>query len=747
MENKKEKCNLYYYFKNTKLLINENIHKFLFSLIRKIFLVKEEKSQNDDSSSILKTLIDKINTKMIIKKENFLSDEYNINNLKNILKFVKNQNKLYAGEILENILIIVFSYAFKAKKEHTFGKYLYNNLGKIKSPENSDFKQWFKIDKFKPEELKDIESLLKNDFILKNKILGKLNQRQTTTVFSNFLYDIYEEKYCNEEKYNLNKKFKSYIYSSSIQDLNNENMKNNKLKGLHWKNKKFPIGVIRTLFISVYIYYQNKHSPLMKYRSETKDEKNDLVLSAIPFSYDLTGAVIEKENSGIILAPARIEQRINDIILSQNILKENGFMELSKVLIFNKSAKSIDFHISAIKTKHINFLNIGMGLFDNYILEELNISYNYLKEDCEEFLARILSHLKGLKTINLTANDLKRGISSFLIVLKKLYRQKKISLENLILNKCILDDMSFYELGELLKSKYCKLKALYLNMNNIPSNVNFVKKLKKNKSLTKIYFNKDNVGDNDSDNIMRFMSYSNIECLYLYKNKFNDFNDCIRMVYRTNLITAKEEEKEGVKKQKNMRSDSSLYNLDLSNNDYLNKNKDKINLLDKCFEETTLYCLDLSHILYGFDPNKISKNFTIENYKKNEYETAVENLKEKLDRIQNDYKTTIAEIHSNEIDKEKINNLGSNINNFNKIESEIIKEIKNENAKYPIYLREIARKLIIKNKNIFDKDNSLEIKDFKKIEKELVEYMISKRADENLKSLLRKKGEKKLIII
>ena len=173
------------------------------------------------------------------------------------------------------------------------------------------------------------------------------------------------------------------------------------------------------------------------------------------------------------------------------------------------------------------------------------------------------------------------------------------------MNKCSLDDISFYELGELLKSKYCKLKNLFLNMNNIPSNVNFIKKLKKNKGLTEIYFNKSNIGNEDSDNIMRVISNANIECLYLYKNRLTNFDDCLRMIYRTKLVLSKEEEEKKEKDKEIIRNDSCLYNLDLSNNDYSSKNIEQIELLKKVIEETTLYSLDLSHILYGPDPNKV----------------------------------------------------------------------------------------------------------------------------------------------
>jgi hypothetical protein len=387
-----------------------------------------------------------------------------------------------------------------------------------------------------------------------------------------------------------------------------------------------------------------------------------------------------------------------------------------------------------------------MGLFDNFTVEEVNISLNYIKEDCREYLATILSHLKGLKTINLSGNDLKGGVSSFIIMLNNLYRKKQICLENLVLSKCILDDISFYELGELLKSPYCKLKNLYLNINNIPSNVNFLKKLKKNKSLTEIYFNKSNIGNNDTDDIMRIMSNTNLEYLYLYKNRLNDFDDCLRMLYRTKLVLTKDEEE---KKEKKI-MDSCLYNIDLSNNDYLSKSIEQIELLRKIIEKTTLYSLDLSHILFGVDPNRILKQYEKDPNSLNDYQKKVFDLKKKLDDEQTLYTKIIGDINSNKADKEKyeeklkINNL---FEHSKPIDDEINDIVKDSNSKYPIFLKEKAKRIIKNNTAFFEKDENFQKLEFKKKEQKIVEYMSYKRSENDLKNLMEKKREKKLIII
>ena len=701
------------YLENTKILINKKIHIFLYSLIKEIFL----STSSNKNKNKLEKIIDIINKK-ILKEKNYLSLKYTKENLKNILLFIKTQNSLFAGEIFENLLIIVFSQAFETRKENTFGKYLYNNMHKIRNPSNMDFSEWFKKDNFKPDELRNIKKLLENDIYFDDQFTFK-NSIQNNTVIYDILLEINKEKYINESRFTY-----PVFYDLNV------------------RTKRTSISITRAFFISIYIYYQNKNSPLMNYREEVKDNSNKVILSGIPFKYDLTGAVIESDMTGIIFAPARIDPRINEIIMSQNLLKGEGLLELSKTLIFNKNIKIVDFHTSAVKSEDINYLNNGFGLFDNHSLEELNLSCNYLREDSEHFLSKLISHFKGLKSLNLSSNDLKNGVSSLFIALNKLYKEGKTKLESLNLNKCLLDDIAIYELGELLKSKYCKLQTLFLNINYMPSDVDIIKKLKKNKSLTEIYFNKSNLGNSDSENIMRFISYTNIENIYLFKNNFSDFNKCLRMLYRTKLITTKEEE--DIRKNKSLHEDSSFYNLDLSNNEFLNKNKAKVKLLDKIIEQSNLYCIDLSHILYGNNLRRKNNN----PYNKNEYDNSIDTLVNRLNKEQKEYEATLVKIHCNKVDIEKFQNYNFNTKPFSEdIEKEVSEIIKDKNSEFHIFLKESAKKIIIKNKNYFDPNNTLKDKEYKNLEQKLENYMIWKKSKIKLKELTKLKKEKKLVLI
>ena len=238
---------------------------------------------------------------------------------------------------------------------------------------------------------------------------------------------------------------------------------------------------------------------------------------------------------------------------------------------------------------------------------------------------------------------------------------------------------------------------------------------------------------------MRFISCTNIENIYLFKNHFSDFNQCLRMLYRSKLITTKEEE--NIRKDKSLHKDSSFYNLDLSYNEFLNKNKEKVKLLDKGIEQSNLYCIDLSHILYG--NNFRRKNNSLDN--KNGYDISIDNLANRLNKEQKEYEAALVRIHCNNVDIEKFKNFSLNNEPFSDvIEKDISEIIKDKNSEFHIFLKESAKKIIHKNKNFIDPNNTLNDKEYRELEKKLENYMIWKKAVINLKELTKLKKEKKL---
>ena len=738
---------------NFKTKIDSNIYIFLFKLFKDIFL-KTTKKITDNNTSLNKYL-DIINQKIIINEDKYLSKDYTIRNMNNIFDFVMSQNRIFAAEIIEGILICIFSLGFVIDKDESINKYIYKNLSKIRKGDNFFFIKWFKAEKFK----------IELDYIeMENFVDDYYNKLKEKSPFFNLLYKINKEKY---KQINIKTKFYSQntdilkIINNAFNSLNDEtenlidkdNIENSitKLSSAYlsnnFKNGNSSFGLFKAFFTSVFIYHQTKNSPLMNFiespenkedknkenaNNEIYDNKNELI--NVPYVCDFDGAHIEGKFANIIVSPIRMEPRISNLVFSRNNLREPGLYEISKALLFNKCIKSIDFRISIIRSYYLHYIILGLRLFDNFTVEKLNLSSNYLKENSGDFLAEIISHFKGLKSLNLSGNELKGGLSSFFIALKKLYRKRKTKIEVLYLNRCTLDDSSFYELGELIKCKYCKLKKLYLNNNPIPLHINFLKKIKKNKSLIDLYLNENKINKNDIDDINKIISNTNIRNFYLYKNEITNFDDCLKIIYRTKFIKNDN--------NNNIKNNSILMNLDLSNNNFFNKNSQHIKLLTKIANETTLSCLDISHIIYGLNPDKMEKVSKNEIYRKN-----VETLKNTLEEEKKNNIEIIKEIKSKNIDIKRLEKLNlENMQKYKELNYKVYEIIKDEKSKFPLFLKQQANKIIkdeIKNNNE-KKSNRDTIK--KEDEKNLINYMMIKKMKQEIKPLLEKRNERKVII-
>ena len=672
---------------NSNSIINQNIYLFLYSLIKNIFLAKDSDNSKKIESHINKW-INKINKEIIKDKMKYINIEYTSTNFKNIINFVEIQNTKYTGDILEGILIKIFSSIIKIRKDVTIEKIIFNNLSNSK---NIDIYNWFQIEKFKPKEMQNLSTLL-NIEASKNPY----NLIRNYPII-NLLYEIIKLKYIDFDNINNNSKtdklinkgeFKSHETMKKI--FNSVDLNQNKIIDIDFKynsistfisfiefeefleNKKFPIPLLRCFLLSVFIYYQNEKSFLMKFDKNINNDNEKL--SNIPFVYNLSDAVIEGKYASTVLSPSKLSN-FSSIILTKNNLRELGLLELSKNILFNKDLKNINLKQCLLKSNYLDFFNFGLGIFDNYTVETLDLSLNYLNEESEDFLSKILSHLKGLKTINLTNNNLKNGLSRFFILLKNLYRKKQIELENLILNKCSLNDMSFYELGELVKCKYCKIKKLYLSDNLIPINVQFLKKLKLNKSINEIHINKSNIYNKNIKDIEKLISNTNIKIIYLYKNKIHDF---YQVLYLININKFIKQEKEDFSFIDNS---SFTIHLDLSNNDIYFKNSNHINLLNTLIEQMNLFCLDLSHILLGNNPEKYFINSNNQNYK-----NQVDKLKNNLEKYKNIYYDVKKNLRYYEVDVERYKYL-ENDELLKELDiNEITNIINNNKSKYPVFL-------------------------------------------------------------
>ena len=296
----------------------------------------------------------------------------------------------------------------------------------------------------------------------------------------------------------------------------------------------------------------------------------------------------------------------------------------------------------------------------------------------------------------------------------------------------MLNEQSLYELGELLKCKFCKLKKLFLSRNYFSLTKDFLKKLKKNKSLKVIYLNKNDILNNNVDDILRIINISQIRNLYLHKTQISDFNKFLSIISRTKLIKEKNDENSIIG------DESFLTNLDLSNNNFNIKTSHHIEILTKLIEKTNLNCLDISHILYGPDPNKMKK--IPQNLR---YRAKVENLKNILEKDINKHIENVRNLNENKVDHKK-NEYLKEEKILKHYDDKINEILKNERAKYTIFLKKEAKSLLNNDKN---KEIIKSEEEYKKVKDNIVNYMIYKRSGNAISELEKEIKQKKLILI
>ena len=712
----------------SKTIIDPTIYKFLYFLMKYLFYFP--KKQEKAVFTKLKDFIVKLKLKINLKGYFYDDKDYYIDNFSEIMKFIKKQNFMLASEIMENILIRVLSFAFKAEKDDFFGKYLYNNLKTLRDDKKQLFcEKWINSDL-----IQHIFNNNKLDIVMNvDDVISEVNnnnnekkryaQFMRDCPFFHLLIKINEAR----EIFNRNKigsdDDKNYSLSKTNFDENTTIYEQisvlffDESLGKDQKIHKMPATT--STFITTYVYYHNRISPLVNF---SKDKEG---LENLPFTYDLSEAGINNSYLMLVEKPIRIEPKIEILELNKCSFGFESILELHKAIIFNKSLKKISIKSCSIKSIYLSSFLENLNLFENNNIEELNISSNYLKSDADEYLVKIISSFKKLKTLILSYNNLNCGMGPFFACLKNLYRQKKSELKELFLNNCELDDISFYELGELLKSKYCNLELLCLNENKIPSNSNFFKAIKKNRSLKEIYLYDCGINSDKEDEINRIISNSYLESLYIYFNQIHDYNKYIRIIYRNCLIKNKEENE-----NKNILCDKScLFNLNLNGADCFNRNKNKNKLLYKGIQNTNLSIIDLISVLEGYQNGNIGSK---------EYYDEINLIKDDLVKISKENKALKREINNYTIDVERLRKSIKYIDEFDNIDIENI--INNPKSKYPIFIMEEANKFKSSLNYNNEEEGNQKMKHF-------VDYIRLKRIEKILEEKQKIIDKKKLILI
>ena len=620
-------------------IINKESYLFLYSLLKSIFIIDTEnrKEKNNKLEEFMKIIKEKYEIE--------LRREYSKENFENIIKFVKTHNVIYGGEILENILLKLFSSIMKIPQKETINKYIYYNLQNVFGIKNKMIQKQIKeveliqnfisYDRLYPDELKNKDIFFQipytpipTDFEYFLTLIYKLKLDSVKNEKNKF-NDITHKLFEYSKKYHSGKEEKNIIQNSIIEfdsKINQVYENYNKNKQDNFINQN--ISVISYFFFTLFVNYQTINSRLIKFSNKKKDK-----LSSVPYEINFMGSSMKGIYASLMFTPMRQDNRINIISMAENDFAELGMLEMGKTIVFNPHLKVINYSKNRLYSHYFYYFSNASKIFDNNSVEEINLYNNFFKDDIDDYLCDILKKFKNLKTLNLSNNRIGSGISKFCNRLNLYYKQKKTKLERLNLNKCTLNKSSLYELCECLKSKSCKLKYLYLNINYINdfNSEPLLIAIKKNNSLRELYLSRNFIGNSSTQNIGKVISRfrDSLEVIYLNQNEIKNNDNLLRIASRTKVVYSSKEDRN--KLLIKLDENPSLKNLDLSKNAINIRNKKQILLLEQIINDTYLSCFDYSLILQTFDPDPKK-----ENYENNEFSNEKKELIEKIKNIKDE---------------------------------------------------------------------------------------------------------------
>ena len=622
-------------------LINRNFILFINNLLQRIIFQSKE---NIDIENKLDSLINIANKRIISRKitkekklidNHHLTKDYKKENMDNIIDFMLNQNIIYGIEILENIIIQLCSRTMNIESTDTVNEYIFDNLKIIKDNQSTDpykFKNWVNLKLFKNENMKKnlnppfnfytIDPFCYLLFSIFHKKFEIVNQKKVYNdydiikYFHNFSFDGVNNCYIDNYGRRINEKFNDIIDLNDIQPtsslVNIHNFKQmikyefDRINQIY-KNEKNPnqitinsnktlMNIFEYFFYTVFINSNIQNDPLMKYNTSNDNEQNNII--NVPFNYNFDFGFICPFYSLMVTTPLKLDKRIKYVSFKQNNIADIGLFCLGEAVALNLNFETINIDKNLLRSYYLEYFIFALRIFNNYNVKEISLNNNiYLKEDIDIFLCEIIKHFKSLKSLNISNNNIKSGISKFCIQLKELYRSGECELTELNLNKCNLDESSLYELNEVIKCKYCKLKILILNKNCL--NKKFLKSMKKNNSLTKIALNKCSIIDDIVKEINIAISLNKtIESIDLGKNNIKSKNEFLRIIARSKIIETKTN-----LKNKNIINDSKIINMDLSQNKIENLDENFILNFKELALQSNSLILDCTKIFLTKNPN------------------------------------------------------------------------------------------------------------------------------------------------
>ena len=279
----------------------------------------------------------------------------------------------------------------------------------------------------------------------------------------------------------------------------------------------YPKSSFNYLFYILFTIFKIKNSSQIKKTKTT-------------FKFEISQAFLEYDSSFVMASIIKYDKRIKHIIFNQNKFGEIGFYELGKNLLFNQNIIILNIGQMNITTSHLNFFNIGLNGYCSAI--ELNYNNNIkINSTSGKAIAESITKFPNLIRLNLNKCELGTGTKYVL----KTILENPMKIKHLFLSKTLMDETSIKILNKIVEKKNCTIKILSVSNCNFNNKYGrkFLRSMCKNISIEELYMYNCELDDSYYCDVRNLIISGNLNVLSLYKNKFSNFESILKLIHLT----------------------------------------------------------------------------------------------------------------------------------------------------------------------------------------------------------------------
>ena len=238
-------------------------------------------------------------------------------------------------------------------------------------------------------------------------------------------------------------------------------------------------------------------------------------------------------DSFLLLAGAlKVNKSIKKLSLSSNKIGLEGCWSLNRVLFYNKTLVDLDLSYNFLTDDCIRLLSNGDDI-NKFSLVKLNLSNNVnITYVSGEYISNLIMLCPCLNSLNLSKTTVSKG---FNVIFKKLINNiQSIKIQTLIVFGTKIDSYSLSSFAEYVGNKHCMLKSLVLSDNdlNTEGGQELLTQIPNNESLEELYLFNCNLDNKHAPLICKIIhSNKSLQKLYLYKNNITNEKDLKSIFY------------------------------------------------------------------------------------------------------------------------------------------------------------------------------------------------------------------------